>query len=216
DTLPAGIVAKLDKGDARVDRGELLGRAVEFPVPGYNHVHYNIVLPDGTRVNPEYASTLLPDRLAPEILRAFSVSSSGDAAEFAGGPAAPGTAEFVLHVVDKQDANVYEHPPAYARLKFDSGAETVWDFRRTLTGPGGAFPPLWDYFRESLGGYSTEGGYGTGASLIRLKVPAGARGAFTLEAGDVAGNVSSLRGILAAEDSSALAELRRDAGSPPR
>src|SRR6185312_233733 len=192
-----------------VEKGELLGRAVEFPVAGYNHVHYNIVRPDGVRVNPEYASSLLPDHLAPAILRAFSVSPSGDAAPFAGGRAAPGTAEFVLHVVDKQDANVYEHPPAFARLKFDSGAETVWDFRRTLAGPGGAFPPLWDYFRESLGDYSTEGGYGTGASLVRLKVPAGARGAFTLEVGDVAGNVSALHGTLAPEAAPALDELRR-------
>jgi hypothetical protein len=200
ETLPSRIVAKLDAGAGRVDKDELLGHAVEFPVAGYNHVHYNVILPDGTRVNPEYASALLPDHLAPVILHAYSVATSGDVAEFGGGRVAPTASEFVLHVIDKQDSNVYEHPPAYARLKFDDGAETVWDFRRTLTGPSGAFPPLWDFFRESVGGpsgdFSTEGGYGTGASLVRLKVPAGARGPFTLEVGDVAGNVSTLRGTL--------------------
>jgi hypothetical protein len=126
-----------------------------------------------------------------------------------------------VHVVDKQDANVYEHPPAYASLTFDGGARTVWDFRRTLTGPRGAFPPLWDFFRESIsspsGSFSTDGGYGTGASLIRLKVPAGARGAFTIEVGDEAGNASSLHGSLTeagAELSPALTSLRRSSGLP--
>src|SRR6185312_1912041 len=36
DSLPAAIVAKLDAGGGRVEKGELLGRAVEFPVAGYN------------------------------------------------------------------------------------------------------------------------------------------------------------------------------------
>jgi hypothetical protein len=221
DTLPADIVAKLDAGGGRMAKGTLLGHAIEFPMAGYNHVHYNIILPNGTRVNPEYASALLPDHLAPTILHAFAVSGSGDAQDFAGGRVAPGVSEFVLHVVDKQDSNIYEHPPAYARLKFESGAQTLWDFRSTLTGPQGAFPPLWDFFRESIqspaGNFTTEGGYGTGASLIRLKVPAGARGAFTIEVGDIAGNTSTLHGNISdagVELFPALTQLRRLAGAP--
>jgi hypothetical protein len=222
-TLPADIVAKLDAGGGRVAKGTLLGHAVEFPMAGYNHVHYNIILPDGTRVNPEFASPLLPDHLAPTILRAFAVSASGDVRDFDGGRAAPGVSEFVLHVVDKQDANIYEHPPAYALLKFDGGSQTLWDFRRTLASPQDAFPPLWDFFRESIqspaGSFSTEGGYGTGASLIRLKVPAGARGGFTIEVGDIAGNAATLRGTISDADAElfpALAQLRLLSEAPSR
>ncbi|MFI5361126.1 MAG: hypothetical protein ACHQ49_04075 [Elusimicrobiota bacterium] len=209
-TLPPEIVAKLDAGGGRAAKGELLGHAVEFPMAGYNHVHYNIVLPDGRRVNPEFASALLPDKIPPTILHAFAVGSNGDAKDFAGGAVNPPVKEFVLHVVDKQDANVYEHPPAYALLKFDRGGQTLWDFRETLTDAHRAFPPLWDFFAESIrspsGAFETEGGYGTGASLIRLQVPAGASGGFTLEVGDIAGNVSTMRGELAA-DRPALAQL---------
>ena len=221
DTLPADIVAKLNAGGGRAARGDQLGHAVEFPVAGYNHVHYNVVLPNGARVNPEYASVLLPDHIAPAILHAFAVDPSGEAKDFGGGRFAPPVSEFVLHVVDKQDANVYEHPPAFALLKFDGGAQTLWDFRQTLTGPRGAFPPLWDFFLESIrspdGNFSTEGGYGTGASLIRLKVPAGARGAFTIEVRDIAGNVATLRGTISnepAEPSPALTQLRLLSGKP--
>jgi len=220
-TLPAEIVAKLDAGGGRAAKGELLGHAIEFPLAGYNHVHYNVVLPNGTRVNPEYASALLPDHLAPTILHAFAVSPSGDARDFGGGTVAAPVAEFVLHVVDKQDDNVYEHPPAYALLRFDSGAQTLWDFRQTLTGASGAFPPLWDFFLESIstpaGSFATEGGYGTGASLVRLKVPDGARGGFTIEVGDVAGNAATLRGTIAAPSADlapALSQLRRLGGAP--
>ena len=221
ETLPADIVAKLNAGGGRVAKGNLLGHAIEFPMAGYNHVHYNIVLPNGTRVNPEYASALLPDHLAPTILHAFALSSSGDVRDFGSGRFAPPVSEFVLHVVDKQDANVYEHPPAYALLKFESGARTLWDFRETLTSPQGEFPPLWDFFLETIrspaGDFSTEGGYGTGASLIRLKVPAGARGGFTIEVGDIAGNTATLRGTISdsgAELFPALTQLRLLSGAP--
>jgi hypothetical protein len=210
DTLPAAIVAKLDAGGASVSKGELLGRAITFPVSGYNHVHYNIILPDGTRVNPEYASALLPDHLAPEILHAFAVLPSGEVRSFGNGTFS-NVKEFVLHVLDKQDDNVYEHPPVYALLRFDAGPRALWDFRQTLTGPQGTFPPLWDFFLESVsspdGDFSTEGGYGTGASLIRLKVPDGAQGSFTIEVADMAGNVTSLHGSLPASTPPALSRL---------
>ena len=56
----------------------------------------------------------------------------------------------MVDVVDHQDANVYDHPPVYARLHFASGQEKVWDFRTTLTGQNGAFPPIWDFFKDGL------------------------------------------------------------------
>ena len=71
--------------------------------------------------------------------------------------------------------------------------------------------------QSPAGNFSTEGGYGTGASLIRLKVPAAARGGFTIEVGDIAGNVSTLHGTISeagAELYPALTQLRRLSGAP--
>lgn len=199
-TLPADIVAMLNAGGGRVEAGHLLGHVLYWPDGDYHHTHYNIVLPSGVRVNPEYASTLLPDSKAPEILGLFSVAG-GQAADFGDGQIRGTPTEFVVDVVDHQDGNVYDHPPVLARLHFASGSETVWDFRATLTGPTGAFPPLWDFFLRDLrgpdGNRQTEGGYGTGHSLIRLAVPKGASGDFVIELADIAGNMTRRTGTLA-------------------
>ncbi|MGZ3651158.1 MAG: hypothetical protein ACXWR1_04110 [Bdellovibrionota bacterium] len=199
DTLPDNIVAMLNAGAGRVTAGTLLGHVLYWPDGDYHHTHFNIVLPSGVRVNPEYASKLLPDTKAPEILGLFALTNGGSA-DFGNGTFAKAPTEFVVDVVDHQDLNIYDHPPVYARLHFSSGQETVWDFRTTLTGKNGAFPPLWDFFLESLrgpdGSHETEGGYGTGHSLIRLAVPAGAKGPFTIELGDIAGNITTRAGTI--------------------
>jgi hypothetical protein len=199
-SLPADIVARLNAGGGRVEAGALLGHVLYWPDGEYHHTHYNIVLPSGVRVNPEYASPLLPDARAPEVLGLFALVS-GRALDFGDGSFSKAPSEFVADVVDHQDGNVYDHPPVYARLHFASGEETLWDFRTTLTGPNGAFPPLWSFFLESLrspsGTRETEGGYGTGHSLVRLLVPAGAHGPFTIELGDIAGNITRRAGTIA-------------------
>jgi hypothetical protein len=199
DTLPADIVAMLNAGGGNVEKGRLLGHVLYWPDGEYHHTHYNIVLPSGVRVNPEYASPLLPDTKAPEILGVFAVSA-GATVDFGKGAFASAPAEFVVDVVDHQDSNVYDHPPVYARLHFASGQETVWDFRTTLARADGSFPGLWNFFLQSLrapgGTRETEGGYGTGHSLVRLAVPAGAKGAFTIELGDIAGNVATKAGTI--------------------
>lgn len=200
-TLPAAIVKMLNAGGGRVEAGTPLGYVIYWPGGDYHHTHYNIVLPSGVRVNPEFASPLVPDALAPEILNAFAVAADGRALAFGNGSFRVAPKEFVVKVVDRLDQSVYEHPPAFARLKFASGEETAWDFRTTLTAPGGKFPPLTNFFMEKLRGPDgrweyTEGGYGTGHSLIRLAVPAGARGPFEIEMADLAGNIARKTGTI--------------------
>ncbi len=197
--LPAEIVNLLNRGGGRVEKGTLLGQVIYWPGGDYHHTHYNIILPSGVRVNPEFASPLLPDTLAPELRSAWAMMENGQVADFGNGAFDVAPKEFVVAVIDRQNNNVYEHPPAYARLRFESGAETLWDFRATLTAPGGNFPPIWSFFMRRLRGpdgklHETEGGYGEGQSLVRLAVPAGANGPFTIEIGDVAGNITRKAG----------------------
>lgn len=202
ETLPPNIVQLLNAGGGRVAAGTELGRVIPWPDGVYHHTHYNVELPGGTRVNPEFVSPLLPDNIAPEILGIYAKFADGRVAEFKDGNLAAAPAELIVDVLDKQNENIYEHPPVLARLVFDIGKETIWDFRSVLRDANGAFPRLWAFFLESLRTprgetIETEGGYGTGHSLIRLAIPAGAHGPFTLELGDIAGNFTKIKGTIA-------------------
>ncbi len=201
DSLPQNIIDQLNKGGARVEAGTLLGHVITWPDGDYHHTHYNIILPSGIRVNPEYASTAIADHLPPQILGAYAVLANGSTIEYSGGALDKTTTEIVVDVVDKLDDNVYEHPPTLIALHFAAGADTRWDFRQTLSGADGKFPPIWDFFAASISSTSgqsssTEGGYGTGHSLVRLKIPAGANGEFNIQIGDNAGNLTELKGSL--------------------
>ena len=199
-SLPPSIVAQLDSPNPRVEAGTYLGNVIRWMGGDYHHVHYNVILPNGTRVNPEYVSQLLPDNLSPELKSVYAIDARGNSSLVSDGQNVQGVKEFVARVIDRQDGNVYEHPPVYAAIQFLSGEKFEWDFRQTLTKEGG-FPVLNQFFLASLtdprgGRQRTEGGYGTGQSLIRLPVPQGARGLFEIQIGDMAGNLSIMRGSL--------------------
>lgn len=199
DSLPDNIVKMLDAGGGTVEAGALLGYVIEWPGGDYHHTHYNIILPNGVRVNPEFVSLPLQDTLAPEISAAFAVMPNGSVVDFSRGVFSQKPQEIIVAVKDKKNFNVYEHPPVYASFKFDAGGASLWDFRQFLL-VDGKFPNLFEFYKESLTlpngrRIRTEGGYGMGQSLIRVKVPAGV-GAFTIEIGDVVGNISTLRGTI--------------------
>lgn len=198
DSLPAEIVQKLQSRDPRVGAGDLLGNTIYWPGNDYHHIHYNVIDPSGVRINPEFVSPLVPDATPPELRGAYAETPSGNV-DFGNGKFSAAPSSFVLALLDRYDHSVYEHPVVLARLQFASGEKTEWDFRQTLTNSQGVFPSLWDYFVESFRTPNgrriyTEGGYGTGQSVIRLKVPAGARGAFTIEVEDMSGNRRTLTG----------------------
>jgi hypothetical protein len=205
-TLPNDVVAILNHGGGRVEKGMVLGHAIRWPDGVYHHIHYNVVLPDGTRVNPEYVSPLVADQTPPEVKVSYAVMQSGNVVRFGDGKFSESPKEFAIALVDRLDGSVYDHPVVYARLEFVSGMHSTWDFRRALLAENGKFPNLWDFFVQSLdtpdGYLETEGGYGIGVSVIRLKVPDGASGAFTITLGDIAGNSTTLQGSTNATGSS--------------
>jgi hypothetical protein len=201
NTLPQPIVDLLNRGGGQVEKGTRLGFAFPWGFLDYDHIHYNILLPTGTQLNPEYYSEMIPDHLAPEIQEAFAIKTDGKVIPFSQEKLDFRPTEFILSVKDKKDQNVYEHPPTWVRLHFESGEESLWDFRSALIGPDGKFPTLWSFFAQSIitpdgQELRTEGGYGVGRSLVRIKVPSQAHGNFTLEVGDIAGNRSRLNGTI--------------------
>lgn len=199
DRLPKAIVDLLNQGGAEVAAGTLLGEAIVWPGGDYHHIHYNVIDPHGVRINPEFVSPLIVDTQAPQVKDALAVFPGGRIQSFGTGTFQQAPQEFVVAVVDRKDGNSYEQPPVLAEVRFDSGAHAGWDFSAFLGRADGSWPPLWDFFKESirspsLGWIQTEGGYGLGTSLVRIPVPAGARGRFTLVLADMAGNQTTFFG----------------------
>ncbi|HTL11420.1 MAG TPA: hypothetical protein VL588_02965 [Bdellovibrionota bacterium] len=201
ETRMADVVLNILKSgvSGRVDAGTVLGRSIPWPDGVYHHTHYNIVSPAGVSLNPEYYSPLLPDTTAPAVSAVIASFANGSTQAFGDGKFDHAPAFFALAVIDHQGTCVYDHPPVLASIHFDSGADFTWDFRERLAKTGGGWPPIWDFFVESIEGphgqeLATEGGYGEGVSVVKVPVPAGAHGAFTLQVGDPAGNLTKFTG----------------------
>lgn len=200
DNLPQRVIDLVESG-GRVEAGEVVGYTIPWSDGVYHHIHYNVITANGVTLNPEFISEPIPDSLAPEILHSYAIMKSGTVKSFGDGEFTERPEEFVIGVIDRKDKNVYTNPPTWARLIFSSGEVVEWDFRRSLHLSDGKMPSLWDVYAKSIRTPSgatlkTTGTYGTGLSLIRLKVPASARGGFTIVMGDILGNQTSLSGFI--------------------
>ena len=202
-SLTAPVLDALNRGGGRIAAGEPVGRAIAWVGMDYDHVHYNIITPTDIRVNPEHASPLLPDTLAPRVLDAWMATAGSPTVHpFASGlPSVWGVHTFYLRVAEQKDSNIYVAPPALAELAFDSGEKTTWDFRERLMTELGIAPELLGFYARSIRTTEgqtlrTEGGYGTGPVIVRLPVPTGAKGAFKIRLADPAGNETLLTGTL--------------------
>jgi hypothetical protein len=201
--LPQKIVSLLNQGGARVEAGEQLGDTVFFS-SSYHHIHYNVVAPNGIRVNPESLHLPIPDHQAPTVFGVFARAAG--ASKFMrleeGKSLAKTPEEIVVFTNDKLDGSVYDQPPVLVRVEFSSGETVQWDFRRALATGAGNFPNLFHFISEEIsvegeGRLQSTGGYGVGKSLIRLRVPASAKGAYTITLEDISGNAATFRGEIA-------------------
>jgi hypothetical protein len=203
------VLAILREGKGgRVKAGTLLGATIPWPSGVYHHTHYNIISPSGVRLNPEHYSAVIADLSKPQVetvIAAFGGAGgtvSGKTKDFGDGHFDSAPNFFAVAVNDRTDGGKYVHPPVFAELRFAGGEHFTWDFRERLEGPDGKFPPIWQFFVESIrspGGqsYRTAGGFGDGLSVIRLPVPKGASGPFTISVADDAGNAVSFAGEIA-------------------
>jgi hypothetical protein len=198
ENLPASTIAALNKGHVRVEAGTVIGKinGWAFRPYRYDHIHYNIIAPDGTRMNPEYYSEAVPDHTAPNIRGVYGIAEGGNVVPITENAVVnERLKEIVVATTESHDNDAYVQTPPYASLQF-SGSGFAWDFRRTLTSEG-AFPDIRKVFLDELrlpGGrsLSTSGQYGEGLFLMRLPVSASSHGAFTVTVGDTAGNASTV------------------------
>lgn len=198
------VLKSLRAGGGRVEAGAVLGNTIAWPgFSDYHHTHYNIISPSGVRLNPEYYSPLLTDNLKPEVKALLASMTNEKTMLFGDGVFHETPKFFAVVVLDRQNLNTYTQPPVFAGIEFKSGEKYVWDFRERLLGPNGIFPNLWSFFIDSIKGpsgqrYETSGGYGEGQSVIRIPVPEGAKGNFTIKIGDQMGNYTTFEGRIEA------------------
>lgn len=196
------VVKILKAGDsnAELPAGAPLGDSIPWPDGQYHHVHYNVITPSGIRLNPEFYSTAIPDATPPEVKRLLAVVS-GKTADFGSGQFDSAPEYFAIATRDRLGSTVYDHPPVYISFEPETGAGFTWDFRERLTDNSGRFPGIWSFFIESIRTpegkrLATEGGYGVGMSVIRLPVPRGAQGDFTIRVADLVGGAAEFRGYI--------------------
>ena len=78
-TLTQEVIDGLNSGNLVVEKGARLGKVYDWFGPEeYDHVHLNVVRPDGRHLNPEPFFTAIDDDMAPEV-RFFAVLASGEA-----------------------------------------------------------------------------------------------------------------------------------------
>lgn len=200
--LPDETVAMLNRGGVRVEAGTKLAHVAKWP-SDYDHVHFNIIRPDGLHMNPEKFSVEVTDHVAPTIMGAYAVENPGSRKEKAyklveGGTIPAIARELVVETTETRDGSVYVQTPPYFSLEFASHETSGWDFRTWLGDAHGAWVDIRTFFRDFLytpdGRLENTGNYGEGQFLVRLPIPKGARGPFKLKVGDTAGNLAEMNG----------------------
>ena len=202
-SLPASIVRKLNESfNPRVEKGEWIGNVVEWPVAGaggkpYHHLHYNIIDPQGVRLNPEHYSFGLSDSNAPEIHGVYVRNSITRFFDRADGVLAVDS-EVVVAATDQRKPNLYTHTPPRVQWQWnDAGDEEQklgWNFLEALLTQEGFTPDIRQVFaseiRTSEGQrLQTQGDYSNNFFLFRMpKLPMRVGQSLELIVQDQAGN----------------------------
>ncbi|MEQ1665431.1 MAG: hypothetical protein ABL927_08665 [Bdellovibrionales bacterium] len=200
NTLTPELASSLKSNDPHVTQNQLLGNVVYWPVSGvdgqnYHHIHFNMIAPDGTILNPEAYEPLINDTIAPHIEKVFAkTTQSKQAIVLTSGQSLPaGTTELLVLGWDQKNNSVYTQAPSKVALLFQNGANSIWDFTRHLNLNNGQFPNIHNVFADQVKAndgntYQTKGNYEENQFIYRLVVPADASGPFQIHLGDAAGN----------------------------
>lgn len=196
--LPQETIAALNKGGVRVPAGARIGHVLEWNFGDYDHIHYNVFAADGTIINPEAHSVAVRDTVAPAIQGVYALYGNGRVSDVREGLVLDqGVREIVVATTESRNNDAYVQTPPFAGIAFQNGPSFAWDFRESLTAPGGGFPDLRKVFASRLRTPSgqllrTIGNYGKGLFLMRLPVAQGVSGQFVVRVADTAGNFSQV------------------------
>lgn len=196
NSLPKSIHELVLRGGGMINKGEVLGSAAIWPVyrfgERYDHIHYNLISPDGVYLNPEYYSLALPDKTPPVIKNIFAVYGSKKVEvkdqKLNGLPS-----ELIVSALDMKGDNVYPLPPTLIMANWSKTFKTGWDFTQRLLTLTGLFPDIREVYARNLRlsdgrSFTTKGDYTNTVFLFRLKIPSTTTSPITIEVQDASNN----------------------------
>lgn len=196
--LPKSIYDLVLRGGGNIQRGELVGYASVWPVSRYgeryDHIHYDLISPEGFYLNPEYFSEELPDTKPPVIKNIFAIYP-GKKIEVLNQKLNGVPSELVISAIDFKGENIYPLPPVRVEIFWNNIQKTGWDFTQRLLTYSGKFPDIREVYARNLKlsdgrVFSTKGDYNRTEFLFRLKLPSHLTGPLLIEVQDVSGNLT--------------------------
>ncbi|MEQ1723070.1 MAG: hypothetical protein ABL930_07820, partial [Pseudobdellovibrio sp.] len=198
--LPKNILDIVLRGGGEILKGDVIGYASVWPISRfgerYDHIHYNLISPEGVYMNAEYFSQALSDSSAPVIKNIFAIYKDKKVEVIAkrlnGLPS-----ELIVSAFDMKGENVYPLPPVIVEASWSDSFKTGWDFTQKLLTTSGLFPDIREVFARNLKlsdgrSFTTKGDYSNTEFLFRLKLPANVQNPITLTVKDISGNVNKV------------------------
>lgn len=194
--LPKAIYELVLHGGGSVRQGEVIGYTSIWPVSRfgerYDHIHYNLISPNGTYLNPEFYSLALADTSAPVIKNIFAVYKDKKIEvinqKLTGLPT-----ELIVSAIDMKGDNIYPLPPTFVEASWSENQQVGWNFSQMLLNSLGSFPDIREVYARNLKltdgrSFTTKGDYSNTVFLFRLKIPPTANGPITLTIKDASAN----------------------------
>lgn len=198
--LPKAIYELILRGGGHVRQGDVLGTTAVWPVSRfgerYDHIHYNIISPNGAYMNPEFFSKPIFDNSPPIIKNIFAVYHDRTV-EVKNNKLEGLPLELIVSAIDMKGANIYPLPPVV--VEASTGLLKLgWDFSQVLLNTVGKFPDIREVFARNLKltdgrSFTTRGDYNNTVFLFRLKVATLNPGPISLSIRDSAGNENKVR-----------------------
>lgn len=200
EQLPKPIHELVLRGGGNVRQGEILGVAAVWPNSRlgerYDHIHYNLISPNGIYMNPEFFSAALADRSAPLIKNIFAIYKDKKIEvinqKLKGIPA-----ELIISAIDMKGENIYPLPPVAVEATWSVNQKVGWDFSQLLLNTIGKFPDIREVYARNLKltdgrSFTTKGDYSNTVFLFRLKIPPAATGPIILSVRDSSANETKI------------------------
>lgn len=201
NNLPITLQQKILNGGS-VAPGEVLGHLIDWPRTlfgrRYHHVHYNVIHPDGTFINPFFVSEPVNDSLPPTIVNVYATASSRCGSiyhqliPFTENIPQSTQDHIVIEAYDKITEGQAKHTPALVTAEFKDGTSFSWDFTKRLSLPNGELPNITHMYLYYLCDHRNflEVATKNFRFYIKIPIPPNYSGPAKISVGDFVGNTS--------------------------
>lgn len=200
NTLPKNIYDLVLRGGGDIRKGEIIGYAAVWPNSRfgerYDHIHYNLISPEGVYMNPEFYSVALNDVSAPSIKNIFAIYRDKKV-EVLDRKLNSLPSELIISAIDMKGENIYPLPPVSVEAAWNDVVKVGWNFSQRLLTSAGTFPDIREVFARNLKlsdgrSFTTKGDYSNTVFLFRLKIPETASSPILISVKDSSDNESTV------------------------